>query len=261
MGDSTAEWPQQRSFSSCATDRYASRHSIGPRTRLHTAQTIITDSNWIPFYDENTDERIRAMTYVSRAFMSAHDVSMVTRHASRCLVPLRVDGVYVLNVYNGPEDTHTIDHLSDTFSTETFRSALIAGDFNLHHPLWQPKWRLQIPETTENFVDWLVQNDLVLQSPPGIATHTRGNVLDLMFATSNLDHMVEFDSAAFLESDTQDYLSDHKALTWRINRRPERAFLNLIMKTDRYNYNQLDEDALTTALECGIPRPRSRAFI
>ncbi|WP_368855990.1 hypothetical protein, partial [Staphylococcus sp. GDY8P64P] len=87
---------------------------------------------------------------------------------------------------------------------------MIAGDFNTHHPLWQPETQ---PHTLSAgataLVEWLETQGLVLCMEPG--TPTRGpNTLDLVFANLPVVATVEDHLSTF---------SDHKTilaqLKWR----------------------------------------------
>ena len=66
-----------------------------------------------------------------------------------------------------------------------WRSGLIAGDFNLHHPNWDPAHRTPSGQA-EVLLDWLDSHSFVYIGPVGTPTHNQGNTLDLAFSTGPL---------------------------------------------------------------------------
>ena len=66
-----------------------------------------------------------------------------------------------------------------------YRSTILLGDFNLHHPWWQPSTR-RSPGAAEPFVIWLDSRGYSLKSQPDTPTHNGGNVLDLVIASAAL---------------------------------------------------------------------------
>ncbi|KAJ6047203.1 uncharacterized protein N7446_012037 [Penicillium canescens] len=106
--------------------------------------------------------RPRALTYVRRdlpAFPLPHP-------DSPDIAAVCISGLTIINTYRPPKDLNTI----------------LAGDFNTHHPLWQPETEAHntTPGATA-LIEWLEANGLALCIEPG--TPTRGpNTIDLVFS-------------------------------------------------------------------------------
>lgn len=88
---------------------------------------------------------------------------------------------------------------------------MIAGDFNLHHKLWQPSHQ-HASSGAERFVTWLEEHFYTLISEPDVATHERGNVLDLAFVSPTL---LQGGTTTEIPED-MDVTSDHLPLLTRI---------------------------------------------
>jgi hypothetical protein len=66
-----------------------------------------------------------------------------------------------------------------------WQSGLIAGDFNLHYPNWDPAHCTPSGQA-EVLLDWLDSHSFVYIGPIGTPTYTQGNTLDLAFSTGPL---------------------------------------------------------------------------
>ncbi|KAI1005055.1 hypothetical protein K3495_g3164 [Podosphaera aphanis] len=66
-------------------------------------------------------------------------------------------------------------------------NTILAGDFNLHHPTWHPSYHGSPSPQSEAFNHWLECRDLSLISEIDVPTHNCGNVLDLVFGSSQLE--------------------------------------------------------------------------
>lgn len=90
---------------------------------------------------------------------------------------------------------------------------LLAGDFNLLHTRWQPSLTYMPAVSADPFVEWLDHLGLLLISEIDCPTHTRGDVLDLTFATCSLVQKGPHISIA----SRLDSTSDHKPLLTTIS--------------------------------------------
>ena len=99
--------------------------------------------------------------------------------------------IQLLNIYNEADQAKlgpsTLDRC--LYSRILEPSSILLGDFNTHHPWWDP---LANTSTGANeLVEWLEEHDLSLLNTPGTGTFYRPNlaresVLDLTLATSSL---------------------------------------------------------------------------
>ncbi|KAF7174223.1 hypothetical protein CNMCM6106_008360 [Aspergillus hiratsukae] len=85
---------------------------------------------------------------------------------------------------------------------------LLAGDFNLLHTRWQPSLTYTPAVSAEPFIEWLDQLGLICTTEADRSTQSRGNVLDLTFASNSLvRNGVHTELATHLDA-----TSDHKPL-------------------------------------------------
>jgi len=90
-----------------------------------------------------------------------------------------------------PEDPNSILTIlrEDILPTTLEDSSLLLGDFNIHHPWWDP---LRPPSTyTTHLISYIETHSLRLLNKPGEGTFYRSNmstpsILDLSFATSGI---------------------------------------------------------------------------
>ncbi|KAJ5987644.1 hypothetical protein N7522_011892 [Penicillium canescens] len=129
--------------------------------------------------------RPRALTYVRRdlpAFPLPHP-------DSPDIAAVCISGLTIINTYRPPKDLVVPNTSSSTPSTlhtllqySPPQNTILAGDFNTHHPLWQPETEAHntTPGATA-LIGWLEANGLALCIEPG--TPTRGpNTIDLVFS-------------------------------------------------------------------------------
>ena len=98
--------------------------------------------------------------------------------------------VLVVNVYNAPPGSNGVGMaaraLTSLSATMFERCVLLAGDFNLHHERWQPSLQNGPTNNADAFVAWMDSIPLTFISELDKPTHDRGNVLDLVLASSEL---------------------------------------------------------------------------
>jgi ribonuclease HI len=152
---------------------------------------------WLPIHTwTNDSDRPRVATYTrhDRGFNVVHQAT----EESRDLLWTKVNDVTFCNVYRQPGTS--VSGLTDVLQRwDVPDNAVVAGDFNIKDPLWQPdgetssgSWRLR---------DWALGNSLLLANAPGVPTHELGGVIDLVFS-----------NVPFLESQVVPHLhtgSDH----------------------------------------------------
>ena len=161
------------------------------------------------------ETRPRVMSYVRKG--AGLEAIQLSPCVSRDLLFLQIQTrntlpLTIANVYNAPVGaTDAGLAIVSLLATppSLWRSALLAGDFNLHHPSWDPDH--PSPSTqAEPFVQWLDTNSFFLTSEVGIATQKHGNTLDLAFSAGPLPVI----SATATHMDVT---SDHSPLLSTIN--------------------------------------------
>lgn len=96
----------------------------------------------------------------------------------------------VVNVYNAlPGATNPgagVSRLITLADAQFPSKTILAGDLNLHHPLWHPLYSGSPSTQSESFIRWLESRELSLISEIDKPTHIRGNVLDLCFGSNQI---------------------------------------------------------------------------
>ena len=91
--------------------------------------------------------------------------------------------------------------------------AILAGDFNIRHPSWDPNGRDNSIRARE-FLDWIEKNDFLLRNVQGTPTFYRSHltnpsVLDLTFTKGGLSRLD-------IGWATTEVGSDHSAILYRV---------------------------------------------
>lgn len=137
--------------------------------------------------DDWTATRPRVITYVKKKMGIRSEQSQTNISGDLLHIKLFLNNgqsLNIFNVYNPPYPNEEYGPLEVLYSTAPhfFKSnCLLQGDFNLHHPYWQPSWRKSPSPAAEKFLNWTEENNFNLLSPLDKPTQNRGNVLDLAF--------------------------------------------------------------------------------
>ena len=96
--------------------------------------------------------------------------------------------ISIVKVYNAPARPASNSVLDSLYSLSLpfGGNLLISGDFNLYHTRWQPLWPRILTPGAEKFTERADKNILSLLPPADMATHDRGNVLNLILGSSPL---------------------------------------------------------------------------
>jgi len=128
---------------------------------------------------------------------------------------LKNSSLSIMNIYN-PNQPVTFNELQHYFQ-QLGPSAIVVGDFNAHHPLWEPS---KAPNTTgRNLMDVLLQNPmLALLTPPDLPTYFNAylnlfSTIDLTIISTNLQPV------AFISTEP-DMGSDHYSVLTTIGVEP-----------------------------------------
>ena len=129
-------------------------------------------------------------------------------------------------------------------------SSLLLGDFNIHHPWWDPLSLATPTASADNFQEWLEDHQFSLLNTPGTGTFFRPNmeqesVLDLSFATQDLVARVEDWTIH------PDIGSDHYAISFTI----QALNGNLVespLSQARFNTKKVDWDRFNSKLASAI---------
>lgn len=120
--------------------------------------------------------------------------------------------VNFINVYN-KHDSQTLAIVEEITRRLANEPTHILGDFNAHHPAWNPNDHNIRPELeTEEMVAQMIQRNYSLKSPKGIPTrygHNSATTIDLYWLSSK---MVNYESVFCSVDNEIDTTSDHRPL-------------------------------------------------
>ena len=91
----------------------------------------------------------------------------------------------IINIYNPCNnsilaDLH--DHLRTNINISEYGTIIIAGDFNTHHPLWNPTGYTRHDEEADTLIDMMAELGLCLISELGTVTFPNaGTTIDLVW--------------------------------------------------------------------------------
>lgn len=144
----------------------------------------------------------RTLAYVKKNIQNNLQVSMLSDIISDpdCMV-LRVQTsgqqFYIYNIYNQSCQQRTIQ--PKTFERilwqkELLRPGIIVGDFNMHHPSWDPG--SSTSSGADRLIEWADANELCLLNSPGEGTFfrphmTRETVIDLSYSSSHMANRID----------------------------------------------------------------------
>ena len=112
----------------------------------------------------------------------------------------------IVNIYNPPDNNLNINEFKHYFS-QINNNYLIMGDFNGHHPLWEPQKNPTPNLTGRTIYNLLDENiSLCLATPPNLPTHTYGfggetSTIDLIFCPRHYLPLINTLAMADLGSD------------------------------------------------------------
>jgi hypothetical protein len=143
--------------------------------------------------------RPRTLAYISNGYKPLVSLSPSSPQDPDLLVidiKTKTSKFQVLNIYNeedqAKEGPKTLERC--LFNRELEPNSILLGDFNTHHPWWDPLARKS--PNSDKLVEWLEEKGLELANEPGTATFFRPNliresVLDLTLATRSLATYIE----------------------------------------------------------------------
>ena len=101
----------------------------------------------------------------------------------------------IYNIYNEMDQAQGTQRTLERclYNLNIAPNSLVLGDFNTHHPLWDPLG--SISPRAQYLINWLESNNLELINTPGTGTFYRPNlerpsILDLTFATSSIANKI-----------------------------------------------------------------------
>ena len=160
----------------------------------------------------------------------------------------------IINVYNSheqslPQRLHNI--FTREIPTHRYGAILVAGDFNLHHPLWNPQgYPRQDPEA-DTLVEAMMEAHLHPLLPAGTITFPTNNeqggtAIDLVWGNSEAKNLII--KCHTVES-TNDHASDHLPIETILDLQPK----ILPQPPPPFNYSKTNWDLLKQEIEQSLP--------
>jgi ribonuclease HI len=156
-----------------------------PRAAIYTNNKLISPSHVTP---------------ISLPFKDVAAVALNTKNTKPSLF---------INVYNPCEmgilsDLHT--YLRTNIKRQDYDLIILAGDFNSHHPLWNPPGYLRHDAEGDALIDLAAALGLTLMLPPGTVTYPNaGTTIDLVWGNSEATNCMMSCKVA----EKHDHTSDH----------------------------------------------------
>src|SRR5205814_9912124 len=141
----------------------------------------------------------RAAIYLNKTILPAHSYEPVLMEIPDIVaISLRLDTVQhptlIINVYNTKNTSHLKElrtYLQKHLRNNTYNGILMAGDFNLHHPLWNPPNYLIQDSEADTLIDIIAQTRLKPMLPAGTITFPRAKrAIDLVWGKNYVEQRI-----------------------------------------------------------------------
>ena len=156
----------------------------------------------------------------------------------------------IINVYN-PCDKSIVPELHEYFQNNIdvhdYGIIIVGGDFNTHHPTWNPVGYMRHDQEVDALVDMMAELELTLLLPPGTVTYPNaGTTIDLVWGSIEAANHTIICRIA----EEQDHSSDHLPIETMIALQVDEPQFH-----PTYNYAKTNWKELNNKLECYLPNP------
>jgi hypothetical protein len=155
--------------------------------------------------NEMTDAKMhpRVVTYINKEKVPPAQISQINAPFTDVVVTRinmpKEDPLIIVNVYNPCNESlipQLHEFLKHTKEKDRRANFIVAGDFNCHHPMWNPPAYLRHDEAADELVNLANDLGLTLLTPPGTVTYPQnqddnaqthgGTAIDLTWASAAL---------------------------------------------------------------------------
>jgi Endonuclease-reverse transcriptase len=154
---------------------------------------------WLKYEPTNKDKPPRVTTYVNKSQVSAAQIEQVQLPFTD-VVALKITPrneqeppTLIINIYN-PCDESLITKLREGMRQIKYKDGtmtIIAGDFNCHHPRWNPTSYTRHDDTANDLVELATEFGLDLLLPPGTVTYPHAETtIDLVWGCSKVQERI-----------------------------------------------------------------------
>src|SRR5579859_383311 len=168
--------------------------------------------------------------------------------------PPQIKPTLIINIYNSHEQTlpgtiHT--HLTRDVHLPDYGATIIAGDFNLHHPLWNPPGYLDQDPEAEILIEAMMRMDFRPLLPAGSITfplrnNSGGTAIDLVWGNEEAENLI---IKCHTITNQNDHGSDHLPIEIVLEAAPK----TITPTNPPYNFAKTSLDLLKSILQPSLP--------
>jgi len=216
---------------------------------------------WTMFEPTTADKPPRSAIYI-RKTITAFQIETSVKDVTAIQIPTEPKPTLIVNIYK-PSDETTISAIHQSLQAhlknKDYDTIIIGGDFNLHHPLWNPEGYLQQDDEAETLIDMMTDMNLNLLLPPGTITFPDADTtIDLVWGNdSTVERTIKCQIA-----EGHDHGSDHLPIqtiiatpTSLTNTTTHSTPPFDFMKTDWNNFNDKLKKSLPPPISPNAPGP------
>jgi len=199
---------------------------------------------------QNTERAPRAAIYVNKNQLPAAKISQLPMPSSDVVV-IQISAsqkpILLINIYNPCNESvlTTVHTYLQSLRNQDYEFIIMGGDFNCHHPMWNPQSYTRHDEEADTLVDLAADLGLSLMIPPGTITYPNaGTAIDLVWGNNPAVHNVLKCQIA----ENQDHGSDHLPIETILDINAEKTVLN----EPGFNYAKANWDQFKNQLEMHI---------
>ena len=156
----------------------------------------------------------------------------------------------LINIYNsrnhGPISLLR-QYLREHVNAKDYKTIIMAGDFNLHHPLWNSEGYLKHDAQADELIEMMAEHNMRLLLPPGTITFPNaGTTIDLIWGNENAEQTL----LKCQISEDNDHGSDHLPIETILDIEQQAAEQNTQLA---YNYSKTDWRTMEMKLHKYLP--------
>ena len=202
-------------------------------------KSSLTHHSWTliePTHESNAHPR--AAIYVNNSIISASSYETIyipSSDATAISIKLQnSEPMLLINIYNAKNSNLIAEicpYIRNHLLTNRYGLVLIGGDFNLHHPLWNPQVCHTQDYKAEELIEFMALLGLSPMLPAGTITFPRANMaIDLVWGNNRLEQGI----IKCKISKKDDYGSDYLPIQTIVNLQPHRYEVSY----QPYNYDK-----------------------
>jgi len=213
--------------------------------------------SWNLIQAQSQNQRPRAAIYINNRILPSSTYNIIPFPSSD-IMGISVNfghnkNLIAINVYN-TKDAQTLlnlqTYLQQNQQRNRHRTIIIGGDFNLHHPMWNPHGYTVHDEKANDLVEIMAQNGIELLSPAGKVTFPRGETtIDLTWGNTAAQQLLLKCRIA----DKVDHGSDHLPIETILNLQTTDNIQNI--QKAPYDYRKTNWEEFKSKLTEYLPSP------